>query len=104
MAHAAIPLPLTRPAASLRIRELAADSNNVLFTAQAGKVMLSQRITPAQVLGVLGNGEMAEGPACDTKGNWGCTMRRSVAGETVSVGVFICADRLVVVVVFDGGQ
>ena len=88
------------PAALRRIRELAAESVNVVFTQHAKRQMRTRTITPPQVIDVLRLGSIVEGPALDAYGCWKCTMRRFAAGETTHVAVALCDSELVVITAY----
>lgn len=91
---------MTRAEALRRIRQLAGDSANVVFTAHAKAQMRRRHITPLNVLNLLRQGGITEGPALDLKGCWRCTMRRFAAGENVAAAVAICDTTLVVVTAY----
>lgn len=91
---------MTRAEALRRIRRLAGDSANVVFTSHAKVQMRRRGITPLDVLNVPRRGGITEGPALDLKGCWRCTMQRFAAGENVTAVVAICELTLVVVTAY----
>jgi hypothetical protein len=91
---------MTRIQALRRIRHLAGDSADVVFTNHAGRRMRQRRVTPLEVLEVLRKGAITEGPAPDVKGCWRCTVKRFAAGEDLSVAVAVCDMTLVVITVY----
>jgi hypothetical protein len=91
---------MTRAEALRRIRHLAGDSANVVFTNHAKQRMRQRDVTPLEVLEVLRKGAITEGPAPDVKGCWRCTMERFAAGEDLAVAVAICDMTLVVITVY----
>jgi len=91
---------MTRAEALRRIRNLAGDSANAVFSSHAKVQMRRRRVSPLEVLKVLRHGGITEGPALDLKGCWRCTMQRFAAGENLTVAVAICDMTLVVVTVY----
>jgi len=91
---------MSRPLALQRIRELAGDTENVVPGPEAPKRMKQRKITWAEIIKVLQNGQITEGPAMDPKGCWRCTVERFAAGEDLKVVVAICEGTLVVVTAF----
>lgn len=67
------------------IKDIAADSSKVVFTAHAEKRMSQRKITRTQVLRCLTHGHVIEGPAPSIKGNWEMKMEVMSAGEIVAV-------------------
>jgi hypothetical protein len=96
-----VPLQLTVPAALKIIRNAAADSWRVSFTAHALKRMRERRITRTQVLRCLELGSIIEGPSRDHHGNWVCSVQRLAAGDPVGVVVAIePTSNLIVITAF----
>ena len=68
-----------------RIASLAQDSSLVLFTDHAKKRLIGRKVTRVQVLEVLRKGAVVEPAHRNIKGNWQCTLQRSVAGDNIKV-------------------
>ncbi len=87
------------------MRELAADSGNVVFTDHALRRMRKRQVTPKTVLECLGRGVIVEGPARNLKGTWELALERMGAGRRLRVA---CAldppGRLVVITVYEIGE
>lgn len=75
--------------AEATIREVAADSNNVVLTNHAKEQMLARGWSIRQVRGCLQRGTVSEGPFVNAHGNWQCTLQRFAAGNNVKVAVAI---------------
>lgn len=83
------------------IRDIAEDTERVMFLPHAKLRQKQRRIDDSQVLMCLRKGHVVEGPFQDIKGHWRCTLRRLVAGDDVSIVVsFNTSDRLLVIAVF----
>lgn len=76
---------ITPARAKKLIKDIAADSSRVVFTAHAEKRMSQRKITRTQVLRCLTHGHVIEGPAPSIKGNWEMKMEVMSAGEIVAV-------------------
>lgn len=92
-------MKMSKPVALKRIRALTQQSHVVPSTELPGR-MRKRQITWAEIIKVLLQGWIVEGPALDIKGCWRCTMKRFAAGEDVTVVVSICDDTLVVITTF----
>jgi hypothetical protein len=80
-----VPIGLSPVRARQLVREIAKDSARVIFTRHVELKMRQRRITLPQVLRCLAQGQVAEGPARDVKGNWTMTLEVLSAGELVTV-------------------
>ncbi len=89
MAEAALPFHLSGPMALRIIRDIAQDSSRVILTAHARRRMRERRISMPQVLACLLQGQLQEGPARDTHGNWVCALRWRHAGDYLKAVVAI---------------
>jgi hypothetical protein len=95
-----VPLQMTKPVAQRRIRELAADTANVIEGPEIKSRMLKRRITWQEIINVLQMGLITEGPYLDIKGCWRCNLQRFGAGRNLTVVVAISADKLIVITAF----
>jgi hypothetical protein len=84
-----VPLALTKTAALKLIRQLAADSSNVVIISHAKKRQTQRKITRGQIETCVRAGYIDEGPFINTHGNWQLTMCHYSAGEEVSCVVAI---------------
>ena len=100
MSAEVIPLPMNGPNALRRIRELAADSANVVRGPEIKGRMRKRRISWKEIILALQKGVIVEGPTLDMKGCWRCTVERFGAGRNLNVVVSICGDDLVVITAF----
>lgn len=93
---------LTRPKALALVRELAADSGNVVFTNHALKRMRQRRVTPKAVIECLLKGVISEGPVLGIKGTWELAIERMGAGRKLRAACAIdLPERLILVTVYD---
>ena len=83
------PLDLSPHNASKFIREAAQDSARVIWTKHVLDRMKERRISTNQVLTVLRQGVIIEGPARGVRANWECTVEYFVAGDRITVVVAI---------------
>lgn len=92
---------MTSVSAQRLIRELAADSDNVVLVNHAKKRRGQRRFTPKQIMDCLQRGTVSEGPYQQPAGEWRCNVFRHAAGEEMTVVVeFDLPQRLLVVTVF----
>ena len=91
-------LPLSKPQALGLVRELAAESGNVVFTTHARKRMRLRKVTPLAVLECLRRGVIIEGPAMGIKGLWEVALERMGAGRRLRVAIALDPPRRVIVV------
>lgn len=92
-------------AALKRIRELAHDSRNVVFTGHARQKMVQRGITSAQVLETLRKGTVEESAHLNTHRNWQVRLRHRCAGDEVTVAAALeqdqaTGDQVVVITAF----
>lgn len=80
-----VTMDLSRPRAVRLLKEIAVDSARVFITTHAEKRMKERKITRAQVERCLLNGNITEGPARGTQGNWEMRVEVYSAGEPVTV-------------------
>ena len=93
---------LTRPKALTLVRQLAADSGNVVFVTHALRRMKLRKISPKEVIGCLLRGVIVEGPALGIKGTWELAMERTGAERRLHVALAIdLPKRLVVITVYE---
>lgn len=83
------------------IRELAADSRNIVIVQHARQRGLQRRISPRQIQICCLRGTIVEGPFINAHGHWQVSLFRHAAGEPVTCVVAIdWPSRLIVVTVF----
>lgn len=100
-----VPFILSRPKALALVRELAADSGNVVFHPHALKRMRTRHVTPKEVIACLLKGAITEGPALGIKGAWELAVERTNAGRRLRVALAIdLPTRLIVITVYDTGN
>jgi hypothetical protein len=93
---------LSKPKALELVRELAANTGNVIFTVHALKRMKLRRVTPLEVIECLRKGSIVEGPALGIKGDWELAIERMGAGRKLRVALAIdMPKRLIVITVYD---
>ena len=96
-------LPGGRPTAEIlahQVRELAAVSDNVDFTAPHFREQMSERkIGMRQVLDVLRHGDLVGKHRLDQYGDWRIKLKKLSAGRTVQVVVAVRDDRLTAITV-----
>lgn len=96
-----VPLALTVAHALKVVRQLAADTNNIVILEHARKRGRQRRINRRQVELCIQKGTICEGPFLNSKGNWQVNMYRHAAGEEMECVVAIDWGRsLIVVTVF----
>lgn len=96
-----VPLTLTVSHALKMVRQLAADTNNIVIIGHARKRGRQRRINRRQVELCCQLGTICEGPFLNQKGNWQVNLRRHAAGEEMECVVAIDWGRsLIVVTVF----
>lgn len=96
------PFVLTKPKALALVRELAAESGNVVFAGHALKRMRQRHVSPKAVIECLLKGVIAEGPALGLKGAWELAIERMAAGQRLRVACAIdLPRRLIVITVYD---
>lgn len=76
-----IPLALAEAAALRVIREIAADTGNIVILDHAKKQCAKRRISRRQVEMCIQRGTVAEGPFLNAHGHWQVTLFRHAAGE-----------------------
>lgn len=101
MAAEIIPLSLSGAAALTKIKELAADSANIVIIPHAAKRQKQRSITRLQIERCVQAGYIEEGPFVNSHGNWQVTMCHYSAGEEVSAVVAIdWPNKLIVITTF----
>jgi Domain of unknown function (DUF4258) len=96
-----VPLTLTTQAALQMIRQLAAQSRQIVILDHCVKRMVRRHITRRQVELCLQKGSIVEGPFVNSRGNWQVNVLRHAAGEELTCTVAIeWATRLLVVTVY----
>lgn len=84
------------------VRELAADSGNVVFVDHALKRMKQRKVSPKDIINCLLLGVIVEGPALGIKGNWELAMQRMGGGRKLRVALAIdLPSRLIIITVYD---
>jgi hypothetical protein len=77
---AIIPLRLTARLAQQRIRELAADTDNIRWGVHARERMSEREIFDVDVLRILRGGDVEENPSRTDYGEWRCKVVRMIRG------------------------
>lgn len=96
-----VPLALTAAHALKIIRQLAADTNNIVIIPHARKRGRQRRISRRQVELCVQRGTISEGPFLNAKGHWQVNLYRHAAGEEMECVVAIeWGKSLIVVTVF----
>jgi hypothetical protein len=96
-----VPLRLTTNQALRMIRELSADSQNIVVIGHAKKRRHQRRVSRRQIELCVQRGTITEGPFLNQKGHWQVNLYRHAAGEELTCTVAIeWATRLIVVTVF----
>lgn len=96
-----VPLRLTAAHALKVVRELAADTNNIVIVGHARRRGKQRRINRRQVELCCQMGTICEGPFVNAKGHWQVNLYRHAAGEEMECVVVIDWGRgLIVVTVF----
>ena len=93
-----IPLRMNDANALRLLREIAADSAKVIFTAHARQRMRQRKVTPVQVIECLMRGGITEHVALDPYGLWKLTVSQRVAGKDLAVAVAIDLPRRAIVI------
>ena len=91
---------VSRPDALRKIRELAADSANVVAGPEYPWRAVKRKLNWHDVIRALQRDSIVEGPYLDQKGCWRCRLERFAAGEELTVIVSICGRTLVVITAF----
>jgi hypothetical protein len=96
-----VPLTLTAAHALKVVRQLAANTNNIVIIPHARKRGKQRRINRRQVELCVQKGTICEGPFLNQKGNWQVNLYRHAAGEEMECVVAIdWGLSLIVVTVF----
>lgn len=96
-----VPLELTPHHALKVIRELAADTRNIVVIGHAKKRRKQRSITHRQIELCVQKGTIIEGPFLNQHGNWQVNLYRHAAGEELTCTVAIeWATRVIVVTTF----
>lgn len=93
-------VPLRRKAtwAQTRVRAIAADSANVLFTDHAQERMEARGFADFDVLRILRTGFVDDEPVAARGGEWKCKVLKKMSGERIAgvVTIIMVKDRLLV--------
>jgi hypothetical protein len=96
-----VPLTLTTTAALRMVRQLAANSGQIVILSHCQQRMVRRHITRRQIELCLQKGNIVEGPSMNARGNWQVNVFRHAAGEEMTCTVAIeWATRLLIVTVF----
>jgi hypothetical protein len=96
-----VPLTLTTHRALQMIRELAADTDNIVVVSHAQKRRRQRKFSRRQIELCVQKGTISEGPFMNQYGNWQVNLYRHAAGEEMTCTVAIeWATRLIVVTVY----
>jgi hypothetical protein len=74
-----------------------AGSVAIISTVHASRRKQERQIDTLEIQQCLQNGSIVEGPFQNAKGNWQCTVKRSRAGEELTVAVAIEGEERLVV-------
>jgi len=95
------PPKLTKPAALRLVRDLAADSNNIVVIPHAKARQRQRSISFAAIQQCLLKGSISEGPFLNQHGHWQMNFERFAAGEELTVVAAIdWPSKMVVITVF----
>lgn len=83
------PMRMNDPNALKLLREIAADSGQIVFTDHAVRRMVQRKVTRPMVIDCLLAGAIDESVALDIHGNWKMTVWKRVAGRSLRVSVAI---------------
>jgi hypothetical protein len=98
-----VPLTLTTAAALRMIKQLAANSGQIVILDHCQGRMVKWRITRRQIELCLQKGTIVEGPFMNAHGNWQVNMFRHAAGEELTCTLAIeWATQLLVITAFRG--
>lgn len=101
MAEDAVPFRLTEKRALQVIRDLAADTGNIVVVRHAKARGRQRNISRRQIELCVQKGTITEGPFINMHGHWQVNLFRHAAGEELTCTVAIeWATRLIVVTVF----
>ena len=90
---------MSKPEMQRIIRELAADSRNIVYTGHGKESKHRRKLTSRQIQNVLLKGSIVEGPYYDTlHGNWACRVERR-SGEAVPVA-YDPPSKLIIITAF----
>lgn len=96
-----VPLQMTPVAAQRKIRELAANSANVIVISHGVKRQRERKITRRQIELCALKGVIVEGPFLNQHGNWQVTIQRMAAGEEVMCVIAIdWPNKLIVITAY----
>jgi hypothetical protein len=99
-----VPIGLSPGRAKQLVREIAKDSDRVIFSRHVVLRMRERHITLTQVLRCLAHGRVSEGPARDIKGNWTMKLEVLSAGELVTVVAALArneaGDMIIIITVY----
>lgn len=95
------PFRMSKPRALEMIRELAADSDNIVLITHAKKRIKQRSITRPQIETCVRRGFISEGPFLNDHGHWQVTLSCYAAGEELTVVVAIdWPSQLIVITTF----
>ena len=93
-----VPIRMNDATALKLLREIAADSARVVFTAHARQRMRQRKVTPVEIIACLLRGVVSEPVALDLHGNWKLTVTHRVAGKDLDVAVAIDVPRRAIII------
>jgi hypothetical protein len=95
-----VPMRMNDANALRLLREIAADSGQVIFTDHAAKRMVQRKVTRPMVLDCLRAGAVDESVALDPHGNWKLPVWKRAAGKDLRIAVAIdLPNRAIVITV-----
>lgn len=89
MSAEVVPLRLTSHAALRVVREIAADTNNIVVISHARLRGRQRQITRRQIELCVQRGTISEGPFMNQHGHWQVNLQRHAAGEEITCVVAI---------------
>ena len=92
------PTSLTAPKALKAIREIGADTDNIVVVPHGKKRARQRSVTRRQIELCVQRGTIAEGPFLNDKGHWQVTLYRHAAGEELTCVVAIDWPSKVIVI------
>jgi len=96
-----VPAQLNEHNALKLVRDIAADTNNIVIISHAKKRRKQRRISRRQIESCIQKGVITEGPFVNQHGHWQLNLSRRAAGEEITCVVAIeLAKRLLVITTF----
>lgn len=84
-----VKLPLQKAQAASILKDAAKDTSKLIFTTHAEERMSQRSITRVEIIRVLEQGSIVEGPSLSPKGSWEMRVEGMSAGSSLTVAVAI---------------